>query len=364
MADRGTSGSDANRSVLDVIRVVAGVLAPPAAFYAVGYLIIHAYVSTTRLMAGFWFTESFYRDAGATFLIDILMSVALLPHVFLTLSALLIALFPGAAEGSPRWFGYSGFYFQLSGRVRPVIRRRAFYGTVAVALLLAVRALQDCQALRCDLPYLAPWFTSAAWVVGDETLRHWLDYRPRLLGTALFFALTIPTLVALGVLALRVLLRQIPAAGQAAAAHEAHPFAALLLAGTFAVLTVFLPISYGAVLYDLTGVSLVDKARCLKDPAKADGQAGDGAAAATTVIVEECFLVGRFDTRYILIGKQVRTERDTAGAQVAQGRDEPASAPSAYERISHSLYIKQIDRLEPFEVEPQRPWPLRDVVVP
>lgn len=361
MAGNSAAGNEATGSVLGVIRVVAGVLAPPAAFYAVGYLIIHAYVSTTRLMAGFWFTESFYRDAGATFLIDILMSVALLPHVFLTLSALLIALFPGETDGGARWLGYSGFYFQLSGRVRPVLRRRAFYGSVALALLLAVRALQDCQALRCDLPYLAPWFTSAAWVVGDETLGHWLDYRPRLLGTALFFALTIPTLVALGVLALRVLLRQMPAPGQAMAVHETHPFAALLLAGAFAVLTVFLPVSYGAVLYDLTGVSLVDKARCMKDPPQADGQADTANAADPGVSVEECYLVGRFDTRYILIGKQVRTERATAGA--GGGPGDPAPLPGGYERISHSLYIKQIDRLEPFEVEPQRPRPLRDVVV-
>ena len=90
-------------NALGLIKLLLGTLAPAAVFYGVGYTITRAYVTTTGLQASFWFTEAFYREAGGRFVLDILIAVALLPHLFIPLSALFIVLFPGEMRPAGRY---------------------------------------------------------------------------------------------------------------------------------------------------------------------------------------------------------------------------------------------------------------------
>ncbi len=357
MANDGNAGALIGKSGLDIIQLTVRALALPAAFYAVGYLIMHAYVSATQLQASFWFTESFYREAGAAFLIDILMSVALLPHVFIALSALLIALFPADAARAGRQLGFAGYHFRLRLLVDPVLRRRAFYLVVALGALLTIATLRDCELLGCRLHAMPRWLLVFWWVLGDDVFENWLVRKPDMLATALFFSVAIPTLVALGALAVRVAMPLFAtnsnrsdadrAAGASTTSHEVHPFGALLLAGTFAVLTVFVPVGYGSQFYDFVAARLADESRCM-DTRSTETQAPSATATGNSPAHFDCYLLGKFDTRYILIGRRIT---------------EVSTLPTL---DRHRIYIKQVigqDGLEPFAILAYAsPQPVRGLI--
>jgi hypothetical protein len=52
----------------------------------------------TGFQASFWFTDAFYRDAGARFLLDSIASILMAPQLSLPLALMLIVLFPGARD--------------------------------------------------------------------------------------------------------------------------------------------------------------------------------------------------------------------------------------------------------------------------
>lgn len=335
---------------------MASLLAPAAAFYAVGYLIIHAYVRTTKLFATFWLQESQYREAGAAFLIDILMSAALLPHVFLAMAALLIGLFPTELDGRGRRYGFGGFHFRLTLVVDPLLRRRVFYAVICIGVVIVAVTLLHTPTVTESIPdaFLVGW-----WMLGDKVLDDWQrNLQPNLKAGALFFAVAIPLLVALGALATRVLRAAFAVQGGAedpvhdrsspSGRREAHPFAALLLAGAFVALSVFIPVGYGVRFYDTVVIPLNDPKRC-----------ADNAAAPSP---QDCYLLGRYDTRYVLIGIG-EVKNDQAGEPAGPNA---AVAPFAGVVSSQKLYIKQVAAastgLEPFTVNPMNAIAARLIV--
>lgn len=357
MSDAVSAVSGKSLTPLDVMKFLAGVLTPPAVFYAVGFLIMNAYVSATRLQASFWFTESFYREAGVTFLIDIVMSVAFAPHVFITLSALLIALFPGVTDGRSHQFGDRGFHFRLRVFADPVLRRRAFFAVVAAGAVLTIATLRDCNLFGCQLRDVPRWLLVDWWALGDDMVINWMSRRPYLHSSALFFAVSIPTSVALGMLTMRVLLAEFAgAAGGAMSAQsaastaavtqrETHPMAALVTASAFAVLAVFVPVGYGTFFYDFVAARIVPAERCISAPPKAGAPQTSGGGI-------DCYLLGRFETRYILIGREFVPLGQTLAT------DAGSVAPSDERRI----YVKQVTDLEPFSILASDPLPVRSLI--
>jgi hypothetical protein len=338
--------------VVGLIKLLIGALAPAAVFYAFGYVITRAYVVSTGLQASFWFTESFYREAGARFLLDIVVAMALLPHLFIPLSALLLVLLPG--EVPARWRGWFADLSRRLGVARVVVLREAAF---ALLVLLAVSAivfvLIDCGAHRCATLRDAPrrLFTSSWLLVEAED--KWLVQQPSLFPMVIFLALAVPTTLTLGLWAYRILTGGPSTAlepkrppknnAKAGTVETAHPIAAFLVASTFVVLTFYIPIAYGAYFYDFVVVRLVNSDKCAVQPEPKTGTnavegggsspgAGDDAADIKPI---ECYLLGRFDeTRYILIGRdQLDTER--------------------------KIYIKQVTQLEPFAIESWVSTPLR-----
>lgn len=326
--------------VVGLIKLLIGALAPAAVFYAFGYIITRSYVMFTGLQASFWFTESFYREAGVRFLLDIVVAMALLPHLFIPLSALLLVLLPG--EGPARWHGR--------------LREAAFVLLLLLAAGATVFVVMDCGApSSCATLLEAPkWLFTSSWLFAEAVDQQWLLQQPSLYPMVIFLALAVPTTLTLGLWAYRILMggrstaleskRPSKNNAKAGTSEAAHPIAAFLVASTFVVLMFYIPVAYGAYFYDFVVVRLVDSDKCTvrteqSEPTtgtNAGGGAGsspgaDDDAAAPT----ECYLLGRFDeTRYILIGRnQVDPERN--------------------------IYIKQVTKLEPFAIESWASTPLR-----
>jgi hypothetical protein len=334
-------------------------LAPAAVFYAFGYIITRAYVVSTGLQASFWFTESFYREAGARFLLDIVVALALLPHLFIPLSVLFIVLLPG--EMPVRWHGRFAELFSRLGHAKVVVLKNASF---ALLVLLAVSAigfvLIDCGGHRCVTLLDPPkWLFTSRWLLA-EAEQKWLLQQPLLYPMVTFLALTVPTTVTFGLWAYRIL-----ASGQSAAsepkgspksdaetdtAETARPIAAFLVACAFVVLTFYMPIAYGAYFYDFVVVKLVNSDKCAVQPETKTGtnavegggtkrvRSSPGARNDSEDIKQiECYLLGRFDeTRYILIGRD-----DTS--------------------VERKIYIKQVTQLEPFAIESWLSTPLRSL---
>lgn len=358
MAEGRAAIAAARWDLLEVLRRLAGLLAVPAAFYAVGYLIVFAFVLSTRLQAWFWFTEAFYREAGAMFLIDALMSLALLPQVFVVLSALLIALFPAAsgrgllAAGVPAQHGAGRPGLPVA--VMPVLRQLCFFGVLAAGALLTAVVLRGCSHWICQPPKGA---FVGAWVLGPSALDAYFARQPAMYRGATFFAVALPTLIALGMLTLRAWMSEIQPpvsdgdgtqAQQAPAPRRAHPLAVLLLTSAFAVLAVVIPVGYGTQFFDLVAAPVANPQQCVEAGRSSSSHDAGSAAAATTGL--DCYLLGKFDAHYILIGR----EYEIARALSPDASPYPAAIPQR-------IYVKQVSMLEPFSIKATEPMSVRNL---
>jgi hypothetical protein len=337
-----------------LVKLVVGVTTPAAAFYVIGYVVTQSYVISTRLQASFWFTERFYREAGARFLLDVLLSIALLPHVFIAFSALFILCFPEMPQPRQRQqaFGLSG----VLARVRAIPPRNVIFAAVLLVALGGIAfILDDCGTSDCSWTtvHMPDWFFSNEWVFGSaETV--WSDQYPLLRSTSLFLALTVPTVATLGVLSYRLItVRGEPEAGPGNARKpgrarpvpsKSHLLAAFLVVSSFVLLTAYIPIVYGTYFYDFVVVSLVDRSKCAVETSAAKPPAADGRRQFEPT---QCYLLGRFDTRYILIGREIPAN---------------ASEGQAMRETGQRIYIKQVNELEPFSIESTGGVPLRGLV--
>jgi len=317
-----------------LVKLILGVLTPAAVFYVIGYVVTQAYVIETKLQASFWFTESFYREAGARFLLDVLLSVALLPHLFILLSALFILCFPSATHAA--WRRAPSANPGLLAVARSVLTKDlAFVVGLLVALGGVVFILRDCGTAACSRILLTPdWLFTSQWLATERILLS--DERPLLGPMALFLALAVPSVVAIGLLSYRLLAARGATGADSGAAPKSDRrrpmpaksrlLAAFLLLSSFVVLAAYIPIAYGAYFYDFTVVSLVDSGKC---------------ANRQLFVPTQCFLLGRFDTRYILIGREVEL--------------------GSMDETPQRIYIKQVDNLEPFSIESRNGVPLRSL---
>ena len=347
-----------NIDVAGLIKLVVGVLTPAAIFYAVGYIVIQAYVTRTGLQASFWFTEGFYREAGARFLLHIVLAVALLPHLFIPLSALFIVLFPGDMRGL--WHSrYPVLEHRFGFAKDVVLREAAFLVVIIVALSALGMVLKDCGNNGCATTLEAPeWLFTSSWLF-EEAQQKWLSQQPFLYPMAIFLALAIPTVTTLGLWGYGVLWtrqdtgheRETPLKGASRGANHKPPgpLIAFLILSTFVVLTTYIPIAYGTYFYDFVVVKLADTDKCAIGPeSTAVTRVGNGDLLLDSQrsLLLDCYLLGRFETRYILIGREA--SRNLASEMTGEESDQ-------------RIYIKQVDKLEPFAIESTRGSPLRSL---
>lgn len=327
------------KKALDLIAAAAALLAPTAIFYAAGYIVIQTYVVAVRVNATFWFTEHFYREAGASLLLAAIGAAVLLPHVLVPLAAALMLLFPAAA--GPGWRDRVWARAAAAGiGLSPRLRRRLFM----TILLLAVAAVWTLFALAhpTGLPVSRQAWAAArllftdqwifpAWFVGNLDVAKALRYP-----TAVLFALAVPVLAALAALAFCALRDCARARAAPPAAPPApRPVAALLWLVATLVFGSYVAIGYGAFFFDVGAVPLVDAQKCRPVAAGGDKVEGGGAGARGEII--DCYLLARFDERYILFGWQA-------------GQAGTGSAP---------IYVKQVRDLEPFSLSINPGLPLR-----
>jgi len=171
---------------------------------------------------------------------------------------------------------------------------------------------------------------------------------------ALFLAFAIPAVTALGVLSYRLLSVRGAApetdaenakAGRARSVPaKSRPLIAFLVVSSFVLLAAYLPIAYGTYFYDFVVVSLVDRSKCAVETSAAKARAGGDRQQFEPT---QCYLLGRFDTRYILIGRELRAN---------------ASNPKAVHETGQRIYIKQVSQLEPFSIDSTGGVPLRGLV--
>lgn len=331
--------------VVGLIKLLIGALAPAAVFYAFGYVITRAYVVSTGLQASFWFSEGFYREAGARFLLDIVVALALLPHLFIPLSALFLVLLLG--RGPAQWRRRFAELQRRLGLTRTAfLRNAAFGGLVLVAVAAIVLVLISCGANSCGAMRDPPrWLFTSRWLLAGAEQK-WTEQQPTLFPMVIFLALAIPTTVTLGLWAYRMLTgghQDSSETGQLALEQAAppgrapHPIAAFFVASALVVLTFYIPIAYGAYFYDFVVVRLVNADKCgVPGEAKYAPSVAKGGASAGFQVTD-CYLLGRFDeSRYILIG------REDEGSE-------------------RKIYIKQVTDLEPFAIESWISTPLRSL---
>lgn len=340
--------------VRGLVKLVLGVMTPAAVFYVIGYVVTQAYVITTKLQASFWFTERFYREAGARFLLDVLLSVALLPHVFVALSALLILCFPEMPTPGPRRQASGPAGVLAWARAIPP-RNVTFAAVLVVALGGVVSILEDCGTNECAWTtlHMPDWFFSSDWVFGKAEIIL-SDQYPLLRSMALFLALAIPAVAALGVLSYRLLSVRGEAEADPGSARKvrrarlvpskSHVLAGFLVVSSFVLLAAYVPIAYGTYFYDFIVVSLVDRSKCAVETSAAKARAAGGRQEFEPT---QCYLLGRFDTRYILIGREIRTNA-------------PDGQPMR--ETGQRIYIKQVNALEPFSIDSTGGVPLRGLV--
>lgn len=179
---------------------------------------------------------------------------------------------------------------------------------------------------------------SAYWFLPEATRRHFRDAKPLLYPTAILLAIAMPVLVALGGLAYCAFRgREQGGAGtrpsHALKQHLRRTVGMIWLVATV-MLGSYVAVAYGGLFYDFTAVPLIDREKCLPvgkdEPSTRDG----------TVILQ-CFLVGRFDRWYILLGWERRKD------------DSVSQAP---------IYVKQVEGLEPFSLLTGPGSPVRGIL--
>jgi len=344
------------RKAVDLLTAVAALLAPAAVFYALGYIIIQAYVAAVQVNATFWFNEYFYREAGANLLLAAIGAVVLLPHVFIPLSVLLFLFLPGreggwrdrlfdsralhAAAGSSG-IGIGSFPLSISRRARSLIFLGIVLTLVGIIVLLLRNAEISSSAESEGRWQRVGWFFSDEWVFPRWFLDQLDVARPLRHPTAVLLALAVPALVALGGRAYGAFRgSKAEAQGQDAPgpmARGAHPLSGSIWLVSTLMLGTYVAVGYGAFFYDVGAVPMVDPEECR--PASPGEDATNGAAADTRI--RDCFMLARFDDRYILFGWQTPSE--------GQGR---GVAP---------IYVKQVKDIEPLSVSISAGFPLRSL---
>lgn len=73
---------------------VAALGGAAALFYALGFTVVQSYAYKNGFFGMFWLTKEFYRDAGATFLLDLIRVPLLAPYIFFPLLLVLFFLIP------------------------------------------------------------------------------------------------------------------------------------------------------------------------------------------------------------------------------------------------------------------------------
>jgi hypothetical protein len=75
-------------------KVLAGFGGAAALFYALGFTVVQSYVYKNGFEGMFWFTNEFYRDAGAVFILDLIRVPMLAPYIFFPYFLILFLLIP------------------------------------------------------------------------------------------------------------------------------------------------------------------------------------------------------------------------------------------------------------------------------
>jgi len=317
----------------DILTGIAGALTPALLFYAAGYAIIQSYVVTNEFQAYFWFTEAFYREAGVRFLLDIVASVISLPHVFLPVALLMLWLRPGALAERRAW---------------PLL------SLAGLCLAGAFAVLVDCSAHQCahSIEGTPRWFFANWWLLrsGHDS---WMQTQPRFQPTALFLGLAAPAVVALVAVAAPRMLQawrdtgtdtategwmRLPSIG----AHRHAVVRAAFGAAVTLIALAYVVLAYGTYFYDFVAVPLVDTQKCSASKTPPTQAAEPAPQIRRAPVVVECFLLSRFDDRYVLIGR-------------IQAAD--MSAPSK----EPQTYIWQVRELEPFAITGSRRVALRNL---
>lgn len=344
---------------LQIAATVAGLLAPAALFYGAGYVITQAYVVTVGLNGTFWFNEFFYREAGARFALDVLAALVLLPHVVLLLGLTLYLYLP--TPGAGHWrdqllggqavsLGSALPSLRLPGFLSPASRRQRLQVFMAI-VVLAVAALGGvthfaAESGEAGVPVLAAWTTNhLQWFFADylflpQVIRErFFDAKPMLYPTAMLLAVAVPLLVAFVALAVRAWRG---ARDDVAAASPAGPFErqlrhgqALLWLLASLMLGSYTVVAYGGFFYDFYAMPVLDKHKCLPVTKEAER-----AIDKQDLPVLGCFLVGRFDKWYMLLGWE-KTDEQT---------------------VQPPIYVKQVDVLEPFSILTSPGVPVRGIL--
>lgn len=78
----------------NIIKLIAALGGAAALFYALGYAVVQSYIYKNGFDGILWFTSEFYRDAGASFVLDLIRVPMLAPCIFFLYFFLLFLLIP------------------------------------------------------------------------------------------------------------------------------------------------------------------------------------------------------------------------------------------------------------------------------
>jgi len=98
-------------------------------FYAIGFTVVQTYVHRHQLGSVFLFTDEFYRDAGAVFLLDMIRAPILGFYIFIPYLFILFWLLPAAASFKEPFVQFP--------RSRLLLTRSESYGLLILVLMTA-----------------------------------------------------------------------------------------------------------------------------------------------------------------------------------------------------------------------------------
>lgn len=86
-----TTSSIEQLTLVKTVGLLGGIV---GVFYALGFAVVQSYVYKNGFEGLFWFTNEFYRDAGGNFLLEMIRTPLLAPHIFLPFLFVLLLLLP------------------------------------------------------------------------------------------------------------------------------------------------------------------------------------------------------------------------------------------------------------------------------
>lgn len=113
-------------------KIVAGFGGAAALFYALGFTVVQSYVYKNGFEGMFWFTNEFYRDAGAVFILDLIRVPMLAPFVFFPYFFVLFLLIP--KEENLRLFKETGTPVSKAHWIKVLVLLAVMAFTAIVAL--------------------------------------------------------------------------------------------------------------------------------------------------------------------------------------------------------------------------------------